>query len=475
MKKNLTKAVLSIFLTASLMACSENSGSEPDPQPEPTPTSGVSPDTKPEGEAIAFPGAEGFGKETNGGRGGKVYIVTNLNDSGAGSLREAVDAFGARTIVFAVSGTIELQSPLTVRNNDITIAGQSAPGDGVCIRNYPVTVSADNVIIRYLRFRMGNEHNQEADALGGRKHKDIIIDHCSMSWSVDECASFYTNEDFTMQWCIISESLNSSLHAKGKHGYGGIWGGTRASFHHNLLAHHNSRNPRFSGSKYETDVPSRQLDFRNNVIYNWGMNSAYGGEEGEHNLVNNYYKPGPATPAAVRNRIVNPSKPYGKFYVAGNHIAGDERVSQYNWAGGVQCDDPKATRSKNAFNYAPVTTQTAEAAYKLVLTKAGASLKRDAVDARVVEEVRTGTATFTGSISGRPGIIDSQEDVGGWPELKSAPAPADTDKDGMPDSWETQHNLKPNNASDAVAFTLHRQYTNLEVYLNSLVEPQRAQ
>ncbi|AKD03746.1 pectate lyase [Pontibacter korlensis] len=426
-------------------------------------------------KAIAFPGAEGAGMYTTGGRGGKVYIVSNLNDSGPGSLREAIEQQGPRTIVFAVSGNIDLKSRLSINTGDVTMAGQSAPGDGICIKGYPVTVAADNVIIRYLRFRMGNEHDQEADALSGRQHKNIIIDHCSMSWSVDECASFYTNEDFTMQWCIISESLNSSLHAKGKHGYGGIWGGTRVSFHHNLLAHHNSRNPRFSGSKYETDVPSRQLDFRNNVIYNWGMNSAYGGEEGEHNMVNNYYKPGPATPKTVQSRIVNPSKPYGKFYVAGNYVAGNEKVSQDNWAGGVQCDDPEVTRSNSVFAYAPVATQSAEEAYKLVLTSAGASLTRDAVDERVVEEVRSGTATFKGSVSGRPGIIDSQEDVGGWPELNSKPAPEDADKDGMPDSWEMQHNLNPGSPTDAVAHTLHGQYTNLEMYLNSLVEPQKAQ
>ncbi|WP_139237215.1 pectate lyase family protein [Pontibacter akesuensis] len=426
-------------------------------------------------QAIAFPGAEGAGRHTTGGRGGNVFIVSNLNDSGPGSLREAVQQQGPRTIVFAVSGTIELQSKLSIDMGDVTIAGQSAPGDGICIKGYPVTVAADNVIIRYMRFRMGNEHNQEADALGGRQHKNIIVDHCSVSWSVDECVSFYTNEDFTLQWSIISESLNSSLHAKGNHGYGGIWGGKRASFHHNLFAHHNSRNPRFSGSKYETDVPSRQLDYRNNVIYNWGMNSAYGGEEGEHNMVNNYYKSGPATPAAVKSRIVNPSKPYGKFYVQGNYVVGDEKVSQDNWAGGVQCDDPAITRSSSPFNFAPVTTTSAQEAYQQVLASAGASLRRDAVDTRVIAEVRTGTATFTGAKSGKPGIIDSQEEVGGWPELKSLPAPADADRDGMPDSWEQEHKLNPNNAADAAAFALAKQYTNLEVYLNSLVQQESAQ
>ncbi|GAB3821922.1 hypothetical protein GCM10028895_25060 [Pontibacter rugosus] len=339
MKKHITNAILGVFLTAGLVACSGGSDSEPDPQPEPTPApaSGVSPDTKPEGEAIAFPGAEGFGKITTGGRGGKVYIVTNLNDSGAGSLRDAINAFGARTVVFAVSGTIQLQSPLTIRNNDITIAGQSAPRDGICLRNYPVTVSADNVIVRYMRFRMGDAKAVEGDAFGGRNRKNIIIDHCSVSWATDEVASFYDNENFTMQWSLVSESLNESVHVKGAHGYGGMWGGMGASFHHNLLAHHNSRNPRFNGARYHKQPGKEIVDYRNNVVYNWGSNSTYGGEEGNHNMVNNYYKAGPATPSSKTSRIVNPSisegNGYGKFYVTGNYVAGNSAVTTDNWNG----------------------------------------------------------------------------------------------------------------------------------------------
>ncbi|WP_306416827.1 pectinesterase family protein [Fulvivirga maritima] len=418
---------------------------------------------------IAFPGAEGYGRFTTGGRGGQVLKVTNLKDHGKGSFRAAIEAAGPRIIVFDVSGTIALKSRLDINHGDVTIAGQSAPGDGICIKNYPLTVNADNVIIRYLRVRLGDEKKQEEDAMGGRQQKNVMIDHCSISWSVDECASFYTNEDFTMQWCIVSESLNSSAHHKGNHGYGAIWGGNYTTFHHNLLANHLSRNPRFSGSKYDTDIPNRKLDYANNVIYNWAGNSAYGNEEGEVNIINNYYKPGPATPEKLRERIVNPSDPYGKFYVSGNYVDGAPEVNKNNWQGGVQCEDVRQVYQSRPFSATSLPVDPAEKAYDLTLQYAGASLQRDAVDQRIVNEVKDGKATYNGSVTGMPGIIDSQNDVGGWPELKATPPSPDTDGDGMPDGWESKHGLNPNDASDAQGHQLDADYDNIEVYLNSLV------
>lgn len=416
---------------------------------------------------LAFPGAEGFGKYTTGGRGGRVIIVSNLNDSGEGSLRKAIRVKEPRVIVFAVSGTIALESPLDINHGNLTIAGQSAPGGGICLKNFATNIKADNVIIRYLRFRLGDESRQESDAFGGTNGRSgIIIDHCSVSWSTDECASFYRNRNFTLQWCIISESLNASVHSKGEHGYGGIWGGEGASFHHNLLAHHSSRLPRFSGSSSTLNSPEELVDFRNNVIYNWGHNNTYGGEKGRYNVVNNYYKPGPATRKSVRERIVNPSEPYGKFFVSGNYMAGSPEVTADNWKGGVQCDDPASAFEAKAFPVEEIPVQTAGEAYREVLEDAGASLWRDAVDERVVREVRKGTASY-----GEKGIINSQKEVGGWPVLKQEPAPADSDRDGMPDKWERRKGLQAGDPSDASRYDLDKQYSNIEVYLNGLVLP----
>lgn len=430
----------------------------------------------------AFPGAEGFGRYTSGGRGGQVIYVTNLNDSGAGSLRAAVTATGARTVMFKVSGIIALNSDLRINNGDITIAGQTAPGDGICLKNYSVNIDADNVIIRYIRFRMGDQTQHEGDALGGRNHKNIIIDHCSMSWSTDECASFYDNENFTMQWCMMSESLRVSVHGKGTHGYGGIWGGKKASFHHNMLAHHDSRNARFCGSRYSGLSNLEHVDFRNNVLYNWGGNSAYAAEGGSYNLTNNYYKAGPATGSGVNDRIISPSPDggtntqsagvWGSFYINGNHTTANSTTTNDNWNG---VDPNPSSKSKTElrvnteYNFGEMTTHSAANAYNRVLAYVGASLKRDAVDNRIVSEATNGTFTYTGSNGSTKGLIDTQSDVGGWPAYNSTTAPTDTDNDGMPNSWETANGLNSSNASDGILYTLSPTYTNLEVYINGLV------
>ncbi|WP_207493476.1 pectate lyase [Aridibaculum aurantiacum] len=443
--------------------------------------------------AYAFPGAEGFGRNTTGGRGGSVIEVTSLADNGPGTLRAAITASGPRIVVFKVAGRIKLESPLTIRNGDLTIAGQTAPGEGITITNYTVNISADNIIIRYLRFRLGDENRVEDDALTGRNRQNIIVDHCSLSWGVDEIGSFYDIKNLTIQWSIFSESLYRSVHSKGDHGYGGIWGGQGATFHHNLLAHHSNRNPRINGSRYSNQPALEIVDFRNNVIFNWGFNSIYGGEGGNTNIVNNYYRPGPATSSgAVQYRIlqytgyyvdrnVRPDTLYGgKFYVDGNHVHGNANVSADNWTLGVQRDNTAtaaqvaAARMNSPFTFAPVSTQPAVEAYDSVLAKVGANKPvRDAIDARIINEVRTGTVTYGGAYDSRvggrkSGIIDSQVTVGGFLNHASATPPVDTDKDGMPDAWEISKGLNPNDASDARRYNLSTGYTNVEVYINSL-------
>lgn len=415
----------------------------------------------------AFPGAEGFGKFTSGGRGGRTLIVTNLSDSGEGSLRKAIQANGPRVVVFAVSGNIALESPLDINKGDITIAGQSAPGDGICIKNYPVSIKADNVIIRYMRFRMGDERKVEGDALGAnRSNNNIIIDHCSMSWATDECASFYHNRNFTLQWCMVTESLNASVHVKGEHGYGGIWGGEGASFHHNLIASHKSRTPRFSGSATTPNTKDELVDFSNNVIYNWGSNSVYGGEKGRYNMVNNYYKPGPATAKSKTNILVNPWAPFGKFFITGNFLENNAKISKNNWLGGVQCEGCDSIKMDAAFPVQTINLQSAEDAYAAVLKYTGASHKRDQVDSRIINEVRSGRSS---NGKNNNGLIDSQADVGSWPELKTYAGVRDTDQDGIPDNWESKHGLNPTDPKDTSGFSLDKNYTNIEMYLNSLV------
>lgn len=459
--------------------------------------------------APAFPGAEGFGRFTTGGRGGKVYHVTNLNDSGTGSLRDAVNASGPRIVVFDVSGTIKLESTLTIRNGNISILGQTAPGDGICLRDHCLSIASSNVILRYVRCRLGDVSNTEDDALTASHHdnaicNNIIVDHCSVSWSVDECASFYGNKDFTFQWSIISESLKNSVHDKGNHGYGGIWGGQNAAFHHNLLAHHDSRNPRFDHDYVST--LHGPIDYVNNVLYNWGGNSAYGGESQQGssarhiNMQGNYYKPGPAT----RNTecFLNPTSNCGNcpgtdvagiFYIEGNYLKGtgttfnsNNTTSSRNYVmdrNGITYEvfavrnlsKKKFMAEEDYFQYNTIGMHTAAKAYDKVLAHAGCSFVRDAVDIRIVNNVTKGNYTYEGSNGSTGGLIDSQSDVGGWPTLKSAVAPKDSDLDGMPDAWEIANGLDPNDAKDGALYSLDsrkRWYTNVEIYANSLVEEQ---
>ncbi|KXI26911.1 pectate lyase [Paraglaciecola hydrolytica] len=444
---------------------------------------------------MAFPTAEGYGKHTVGGRGGEVYYVTNLNDAGEGSLRKAIESAGARTVVFAVSGTIELKSDLVIRNPNITIAGQTAPGDGITLRAYPLLIEADQVIIRYIRVRLGGESGDDADAITSRYTKNLILDHVSASWSVDETLSIYHGENITVQWSVIAESLYMSNHVKGNHGFGGIWGSNYSSYHHNLIAHHSSRNPRFASGAGNTD-------FRNNVIYNWGYKGTYGGEVQQNNapkfnftninMVANYYKPGPATePGAVQYQIANPwsrnkADDYGSWYITDNLIEGNAEVSANNWHGGVQPQDGDAyiagLKLEQPWPAMAINQHSAQQAYELVLQNAGSNLpKRDAVDQRIIDEVRNGSATFEGptykkehkvaDTSITVGIIDSPNDVGGWPTLQSTTAPVDSDLDGMPDTWESRYGLDPHDATDRNSVAADG-YTMLEKYLNGIGQHQ---
>ncbi len=437
-------------------------------------------------QQIAFPGAEGYGKWTVGGRGGRVLTVTNLKDSGEGSFRDAVEQTGARIVVFAVDGTIGLKSPLRINNDSITIAGQSAPGDGICLKDYPLVVNASNVIIRYIRVRVGDRYRLDSDGVGGGRYgqKNVILDHLSVSWSIDECLSIYKTENLTVQWCLVAHSLNTSVHTKGSHGFGGIWGGYKATFHHNLLANHASRNPRFSsvdGTKW--------VDYRNNVVYNWGFKTAYGGgHHAEINMVDNYYKPGPAS---QHHRLLDVAEDgTGRYYVAGNVMAGDDAVTRDNHSAITDCAgkcyipgrksagpdsgiSPEAIPSQgeecasclvdSPFPSEPIHEDTPAVAYQRILESVGCSFSRDSYDREVLRQVKEGIGTF-----GTNGIINSQEEVGGWPVLKAGKALKDSDGDGMPDVWESKHGLNPKSASDASAYTLDGNYTNIEVYLNSL-------
>ena len=484
------------------------------------------------GQAPAFPGAEGHGRYVTGGRGGEVRHVTNLNDSGTGSFRAAVSGSTKKIVVFDVAGVIALNSDLTIGANT-TIEGQTAPKPGITLRYYTVLYGGNNIIVRFIRFRRGQEKdiNDGADATWTRNRKDIILDHCSFSWSIDEVASFYDNNNFTMQWCTVGESLNNAGHGKGAHGYGGIWGGKLASFHHNMICHVNNRSPRFNGARYnwtgytgndrysefnwQNAIQAENVDFRNCVVYNCG-NGCYGGPGGgQINMVNNYYKSGPAgatsyiTTASVANSTTSSSNQefwtiLSRYYIAGNMIDGKsknwdavtyDKNATYVINGKRHTPDPNhyygdVTYSKNSAgtdcvqmeltsptDYGTVTTHNAQTAYSKVLDYAGASLHRDDVDTRYIKEAKNGTATYSGSVTGKPGRIDLVSDVNGYTEENfgtgNRPSGFDTDGDGMPDEWEQLNGLNPNNAADGKTITLDTEkgwYTNLEVYCNSLVE-----
>lgn len=437
---------------------------------------------------IAFPGAEGFGKFTTGGRGGSIIRVTNLNDSGAGSFREAAESKFTRIIVFTISGTIHLKTKLSIRGN-VTIAGQSAPGDGIAIADQSVTIAGDNVIVRYIRFRMGDRYQQPLmldgngsdDALNASRRKNIMVDHCSLSWSTDECFSIYSGDSTTLQWNLISEPLNYSYHfEKGdtdfeKHGYGAIWGGAHFTAHHNLFAHCKSRTPRWDGNR---NIPMELADFRNNVIYNWGNNNVYGGEGGNYNIVANYYKYGPETEKAVRYQIVNPGKHvkmgYGKWFVSGNYVEGSDWVNRDNWNGIRFSNDTSLIKqdviSASPFQVIAMPEENARDAFQRVLNQVGASLQRDTLDARIIKDVINRTGNFINVQGGFPHATPYAISQTAWPLLHSKPPLADSDEDGMPDSWELAKGLNPKNAADAARFTLHTFYSNIEMYLNSIVE-----
>lgn len=459
----------------------------------------------------AFPGAEGFGRYVTGGRGGNVYHVTSLADDGSeGTLRWALCKSGAKTIVFDVSGTIHLQSALNISIGNVTIAGQTAPGDGICVADYPVAIKANNVIVRYMRFRLGNNNvlvngADGWDAFGGFDQQDWMIDHCSVSWSIDECLSVLGNKNTTVQWCLVAQSLVNSGHSKGAHGYGGNWGGSGASFHHNLIAHHGSRTPRL-GPRPTTQLDER-MDMRNNVIYNFGGNGCYGGEGMNVNIVNNYYKPGPGTPTdkkgyriagiGVRTNSYVETYPdyapalhlWGKYYVAGNYNSKYSNVNNDNWTYGIinqvdanSCDGTFTAETKDRIKLSePIgflltTTHSAEDAYERVLDFAGACLNRDSFDALMVSDTRNGTATYTGEGLSK-GFVNSQDDNkpadaddswSAWPILNSKDAPKDTDGDGMPDEWELANALDATDPNDGKTIGADG-YSNLENYLNSLV------
>jgi pectate lyase len=407
----------------------------------------------------AFPGAEGYGASTPGGRGGKILFVDNLNDSGPGSLREAIDASGPRIILFRTGGLLSLQSHLLIRNPFVTIAGQSAPGDGICLKGGSLVVATHDVIVRHIRSRFGNERG-EGDAISiATPSRRVIVDHVSASWSVDEALSPSGDiADVTVQWSFITESLNKSAHSKGNHGYGTLAravGGV--TFHHNLWAHHNGRNPRF-GDNYGKGEPAF-YDFRNNVLYNWG-DYCSGLVDGRIrvNYVANYLRYGASSSKRMPIHIGDNATADTVFHLQGNVV--DARLDLTADNSRLVDRGEKITIQPKAFDAPPVKTSSPAQAYEDVLHRSGATKpRRDSVDARIANQVRTN--------AGR--IIDTTEEVGGWPSYTAGKPPIDTDQDGIPDAWERRHKLNPRDAADASKLAPSG-YTWIEQYLNELAD-----
>lgn len=464
------------------------------------------PSDLPQAKIPAFPGAEGGGAFTAGGRGGRVLVVTSLEDRGPGTLREACEQGGARIIVFNVAGIIHLKSPINIRAPYITIAGQTAPGDGICIAGESVLLDTHDIIIRFIRFRRGaTEVTRRDDGLGGNVVGNIIIDHVSGSWGLDEVMSFYRHvydrkaDGKGEKLPTVNVTIQNSMFAEGldtyNHAFGSTIGGRNSTFMRNLWANNVARNPSVG--------MDGDFGFANNVVFNWWNRSADGGDNKSfYNFINNYYKPGPITPKdkPISYRILKPesgrakkdSLEFGKAYVNGNIVEGNERVTKDNWDGGVQVMDmANAGKFKDAikvdqpFPMAPITLLSAEAAKEYVLTNVGAYLPiRDAVDKRIIEEVRTGKIVYDKNAqpyagdqylkrrlpadSYKDGIISQISQVGGYPEYKGVPY-KDSDNDGMPDAYELANKLNPKDATDAVKITKSG-YSNIEVYLNSVVD-----
>jgi len=455
----------------------------------------------------AFPSAEGFGKYASGGRGGKVVEVTNLNDGGEGSLRWALTEAGREnaTIVFRVSGIIDIgpnpqrkgERSIRAKLKNVTIAGQTAPGEGILLRGGKLNLGgSENVIIRNIRGRLGTlgdpsktkkENFIEGGAIGIENGRNIIVDHCCFGWSGEENMTMYDNHYTTVQWCIVHEGLHDAGHKKGVRGYGAQWGGSPATFHHNLLVSNDSRSPRINGATNPKVDKNVFLEYQNNVNFNWGRrNSCYGGEneagEGsshECNFVGNYYKPGPAHPtdnvfielsqARKGKTLTGPSR----WYFSGNLMEG--RKVKDDWLlvsnkTGFDVAQLKSTQPLSTPDYEPYLTpaESAKKAYRHVLDKAG-TICRDAVERRLIDDVRSGQPRYRGVAAGKQGIIDSQLDAEGWPSYPAAEAPADSDHDGMPDAWEQAHGLNAHDAADRNTIRSKEGYTALEVYLNSLM------